>query len=41
MSGTYNRRRYLTAYSKTQKTSFGTIYVDHDGTPDSYTGIVS
>jgi hypothetical protein len=41
MDGTYNRRRYLTAYSKTQKTSFGTIYVDHDGTPDSYTGIVS
>ena len=41
MSGTYNRRRYLTAYSKTQKTSFGTIYVDHDGTPNSYTGIVS
>ena len=41
MTGTYNRRRYLTAYSKTQKTSFGTIYVDHDGMPDSYTGIVS
>ena len=41
MTGTYNRRRYLTAYSKTQKTSFGTVYVDHDGTPDNYTGIVS
>ena len=39
---TYNRRRYLTAYSKQQKTEFGTIYVDRSGgTPDSYTGNVS
>ena len=41
MSGTYNRRRYLTAYSKQQSVSFGTITVDRDGTPDSYSGIVS
>ncbi|WP_435922058.1 hypothetical protein [Paenibacillus sp. DYY-L-2] len=27
--GTYNRRRYLTAYGKEQKTEFGTIYIDH------------
>jgi GH18 family chitinase len=26
MNGTYNRRRYLTAYSKQQSVSFGTIY---------------
>ncbi|KJZ94731.1 glycosyl hydrolase family 18 protein, partial [Clostridium sp. IBUN13A] len=39
---TYNRRRYLTAYSKQQKTEFGTIYVDRSGgTPDSYTDNVS
>lgn len=39
---TYNRRNYLTAYSKQQKTEFGTIYVDRSGgTPDSYTGNVS
>ncbi len=38
---TYNRRRYLTCYGKTQKTTFGTVYVDRDGTPDEYTdGIV-
>jgi hypothetical protein len=36
-SETYNRRHYLTCYGKTQKTSFGTVYVDRDGTPDSYT----
>jgi hypothetical protein len=41
LNGTYNRRHYLTAYGKTQKTGFGTVYVDHDGTPDSYSGIVS
>ena len=41
MEGTYNRRHYLTAYSKEQKTSFGTITINHDGTPDSYSGIVS
>jgi len=38
---TYNRRRYLTCYGKTQKSEFGTIYVDRDGMPDSYTdGVV-
>ncbi|MDD4148291.1 MAG: glycosyl hydrolase family 18 protein, partial [Candidatus Cloacimonetes bacterium] len=38
----YNRRRYLTAYSKQQKTEFGTIYVDRSGgTPDNYFGSVS
>ena len=38
---TYNRRRYLTCYGKTQKTSFGTIYVDRNGEPNSYTdGVV-
>lgn len=31
MNGTYNRRHYLTAYSKEQHTEFGTIYVDADG----------
>ena len=39
---TYNRRRYLTAYSKQQRTEFGTIYVDRTGgSPDSHTGNVS
>ncbi|GHV06520.1 hypothetical protein FACS1894217_05360 [Clostridia bacterium] len=38
---TYNRRRYLTCYGKTQKAAFGTIYVDRNGTPDDYTdGVV-
>ena len=40
--GTYNRRRYLTAYGKEQKTEFGTIFIDRDG--DNYSsasGIVS
>ncbi len=41
MEGSYNRHHYLTAYGKTQETSFGTIYVDRDGKPDSYSGIVS
>lgn len=41
MEGSYNRHHYLTAYSKTQETSFGTIYVDRDGKPDNYSGIVS
>lgn len=41
LNGTYNRHHYLTAYSKQQKATFGTICVDHDGTPDSYSGIVS
>ena len=41
LNGTYNRRHYLTAYGKQQHASFGTIYVDRDGKPDSYSGIVS
>lgn len=37
----YNRRRYLTCYGKTQKSEFGTIFVDRDGEPDEYTdGVV-
>ena len=40
--GTYNRRRYLTAYGKEQKTEFGTIYIDRDaGNYSSASGIVS
>ena len=40
--GTYNCRRYLTAYGKEQKTEFGTIYIDHDGgNYSSASGIVS
>lgn len=38
---TYNRRRYLTAYGKEQNTTFGTIYVDRNGVPDSYSGVVT
>lgn len=42
IAGTYNGRKYLTAYSKEQKAEFGTIYVDRaGGTPDKYTGVVS
>lgn len=41
MSETYNRRRYLTAYAKQQKTEFGDIIIDHDAEPDSYGGVVS
>lgn len=41
LSDTYNRRNYLTAYGKEQKTEFGTVLVDHGGEPDSYSGIVS
>lgn len=41
MNGTYNRRHYLTAYSKEQHTEFGTIYVDADGKTSAYSGIVS
>lgn len=41
LSGTYNRRNYLTAYGKEQKTEFGSILIDRDGKPDSYSGIVS
>lgn len=38
----YSRRRYLTAYSKQQKTEFGTIFIDRSGgTPDNYFGNVS
>jgi spore germination protein YaaH len=37
----YNRRRYLTCYGKSQKAEFGTIYIDRNGEPDSYTdGVV-
>jgi hypothetical protein len=32
----YNRRRYLTAYSKEQEVEFGTVYIDRDGgSPDT------
>lgn len=41
LSETYNGRQYLTAYGKQQKTAFGTVYVDHDAMPDSYSGVVS
>lgn len=42
MSGTYNGRHYLTAYSKQQKTEFENIIVDHDGANyASASGIVS
>lgn len=42
LNGTYNGRHYLTAYSKQQETSFGTIYVDRPGgKPDKESGIVS
>lgn len=41
MGENYNGRNYLTAYSKQQLTEFSGIQVDRDGTPDSYTGIVS
>jgi len=38
---TYNRRRYLTCYGKTQRSEFGTISIDRDGVPDDYTeGVV-
>jgi hypothetical protein len=37
---TYNRRRYLTAYGKEQRTEFGSIFIDRNGVPDSYTGNV-
>lgn len=37
----YNRRRYLTCYSKTQHTSFGQIIVDRNGgSPDARSGNV-
>lgn len=34
----YNRRNYLTCYGKEQSASFGTVYINRDGKPDSYTG---
>lgn len=37
ISASYNRRRYLTAYGKEQKTEFGIIYIDrHGGGPETY-----
>ena len=40
--GTYNRRRYLTAYGKEQKAEFGNILIDRDGgNYASASGIVS
>ena len=42
MGGAYNRRKYLTAYSKEQDAEFGTILIDRSGgEPDSYSGIVA
>lgn len=41
MGESYNGRKYLTAYSKQRYTEFSGIRVDRDGTPDSYSGIVS
>lgn len=42
LSGTYNRRNYLTAYAKQQNAEFGEILIDRSGgKPDSYSGIVS
>lgn len=41
MSEVYNRRHYLTAYGKEQKTEFGSIVIDHNARPDSYSGVVS
>jgi spore germination protein YaaH len=37
----YNRRHYLTCYGKAQNADFGTVFVNHDGTPNEYTdGVV-
>lgn len=42
LSGTYNRRHYLTAYGKEQKTEFENILVDRSAdNPSSATGIIS
>ncbi len=42
LADTYNRRRYLTAYGKEQKTEFGTIFIDRDaGNYSGASGIVS
>mgnify|MGYP007105523272 CR=1 FL=1 len=42
LTGTYNRRYYLTAYGKEQKAEFGDVLVDRDaGSPSSASGIVS
>src|SRR5699024_7359389 len=38
----YNRRSFLTAYSKQQKVEFGTIYIDRTGNDyNGHSGIVS
>ena len=42
LSGTYNRRHYLTAYGKEQKTEFENILVDRSAdNPSSAAGIIS
>lgn len=42
VSGTYNRRKYLTAYGKQQAASFTNILIDHDGDNyDNASGIIS
>lgn len=41
MAEVYNRRNYLTAYAKQQKTEFGDILIDHNAKPDSYSGVIS
>ena len=42
LTGTYNRRHYLTAYGKEQKAEFGNVIVDRDaGNPSSASGIIS
>lgn len=41
MAETYNRRWYLTAYAKQQKTEFGEVLIDHNAEPDSYSGVVT
>lgn len=38
---TYKGRHYLTTYSKEQKSEFGSIFVDRNGVPDSYTGVLT
>jgi spore germination protein YaaH len=41
MNGTYNRRNYLTAYNKEQKTAFHNVTFEHDASGGSYSGVVS
>ena len=41
MNGTYNRRHYLTAYSKEQATSFSGTIIDADATTEDYGGVVT